>query len=135
MDIHASIDQIMEAPQLIGTQFYEIFFDRFPEAKEFFDGVDMERQSHVLTMSLMVVQQLHSKRYEATTQYLRYLGTQHHDRNIPKELYPKWREAMLATLQNAHGEAWNEALEQSWAEAFDHAIALMLDGYDNRVTI
>lgn len=135
MDLAESIQRVMDDQLQIGHRFYEIFLDRCPQARVFFQGVDMQRQTHVLTMALLVIEQMHTNRFRATEEYLRYLGTKHHDRDIPEELYPQWREAMLETLHIAHGEQWDPALASQWKQMIDRAIQLMFEGYATRMTI
>jgi hemoglobin-like flavoprotein len=67
--------------------------------------------------------------------YLRYLGTKHHDRGIPAELFPKFRDALLAALERFHSNDWNAHLARQWHDAIDHATATMLSGYRHHYTV
>jgi len=135
MELQESLNIALEQTDLIGRRFYEVFFKLCPEATVHFDGIDMKRQVHVVTMVLIIVVQLHTHRFEATQAYLRYLGTRHNDRRIPRELYSAWRNAMLETLAAAHGDRWADDVAGQWAAAFDGAIELMSEGYETRVTV
>ena len=132
MNISESIDRILSSSDLLGAAFYEEFFGRHRGVEQYFEGIHMPRQAAVLTMSLVVIERYYSFPYPATVQYLRYLGTQHSDRRIPPHLYPKWRDAMLATLSKFHGDDWDGQLEAEWSDAIDRATEVILEGYEER---
>ena len=129
MDISESLDRILESKQILGDSFYKIFLDRYPEVQEHFEGVNLQRQAVLLTMALIVVEQYYSNPYLATEKYLQYLGTKHHERRIPQDLYHKWAEAMLDTLEQFHGDDWDEGLADQWREAIGRSTELMFEGY------
>jgi hemoglobin-like flavoprotein len=133
MDIQESMQRILERRGSAGEQFfYAVFFDRHPEVMAHFRGVNVEQQAMLLTMALMVIERHYTRSYPTTAMYLRYLGTKHHSRGIEPELYPKFRDALLATLQGFHGSGWDTALAGQWGEAIDRAAATMLEGYKER---
>jgi hemoglobin-like flavoprotein len=115
--------------------FYQIFLTQHPEAQPYFEGVDLQRQGVLLTMALVVVEQYYSNPFPATANYLRYLGSRHHDRKIPLPLYAKWTDAMLQTLKQFHGDDWDDHLAQQWSEAIEQAIKRMSEGYDEHLTV
>lgn len=135
MNISKSLDYILNSKEILGHTFYEVFLEDYPEVQKYFEGVNIVRQGVLLTMALIVVEQYYRHPYEATKKYLQYLGTKHHDLNIPKELYPKWQAAMIKTLARIHGDQWDETLSAEWSEAFDRATALMFDGYETHFTV
>ena len=83
-------------------------------------------------MTLMVIERYHSRGYPAVAMYLNYLGTKHHERGIEPDLYPKFRESLLASLEQFHGPDWDLDLARQWAEAIDRAILAMLEGYTRK---
>jgi hemoglobin-like flavoprotein len=133
--IHESLESILSADRNFGEMFYANFFARVPEARSHFEGLDMERQSMVLTMALTSVVQYHSAGFSAVQKYLRLLGTRHYDREIPMDLYAAWSKAMLETLSRFHGDDWNDALALAWQHALDDAINVMFEGYQKRARI
>jgi len=42
----------------------------------------------------------------------------------------QYAEALLATLEEFHGEDWDEDLAKQWSDACNEAIESMFDGYD-----
>jgi hypothetical protein len=89
----------------------------------------------VLTMALQVIGRCGDGGYSAVDQYLQYLGTRHSDRAIPQELYPKWRDAMLQTLERFHGDDWDAHLAQQWSQSIDTAAEIMFRGYEVRFRV
>jgi hemoglobin-like flavoprotein len=135
VDISQSLDRILSAPDTLGDRFYEIFLTEYPEARQYFEGVDLQRQGVVLTMALALVAQYYSNSYPATAKYLRYLGSKHHDRQIPLPLYAKWADAMLQTLEQFHGDDWDDHLSRQWQEAITLSAQRMTEGYDEHLTV
>ncbi len=135
MDISESLNRILESNDIFGESFYEIFFNSYPDVQAYFDGVDMKRQAVLLTMALTVVEQFYSQQHLATKKYLMYLGMQHHAREIPEGLYTQWRDAMLETLFQFHGDDWTPQLASQWREAIEQTTHVMLQGYQHHFTV
>jgi hemoglobin-like flavoprotein len=91
--------------------------------------VNIRHQAVLLTMALLVMERHSAYLYPATEMYLNYLGTKHRNRGIPPALYPKFRDALLATLERFHANDWNPHLATQWRQAIDHATESMLKGY------
>ena len=129
MDIHQSIDEVLDSEDILGQLFYEIFLTRYPDLQQYFAGVNMQHQAVVLAMALLMIEQYDTYRYPAIAKYLRELGVRHQRRQIPPELFPRFRDALVEALAQHHGEAWNAPLDQQWRRAIDGATAVMLEGY------
>src|SRR5579864_2226957 len=126
MDIGESIHEILLRSDTFASLFYLAFLKDYPEVQKHFQGVDMKRQNLLLTVAMMVVERHSQHQYAATGEYLHLLGQQHLRRNITRDLYPKWRNAMLGTLERFHGLHWSDALAGQWRTALDSAIDAML---------
>ena len=135
MNIRESVVRIMKSQDVFGEAFYEVFLERYPEVQSYFQGIDMKRQALVLTIAVSLIEQYYSCGYPATEKYLKYLGTQHHNRAVPKDLYPKWREAMIETLQRFLGHEWTDELAKEWTDAIDLCANVMFEGYSQRFTV
>jgi hemoglobin-like flavoprotein len=135
MDIQQSMNRILEQKETLADLFYLVFLERYPELRPHFERVNMKGQVALLTMALMVMERHYHHSYPATEMYLRYLGTKHHDRHIPSADFPKFRAAMLASLERFHSKDWNPHLARQWAEAIDKASAAMLDGYRHHYSV
>jgi hemoglobin-like flavoprotein len=128
MDIRDSIGQIFDSGTKLTDRFYEIFLERCPQAGPHFEGADMQSQSVMLTMALGAVRE-HPKIKNGFKAYLRVLGTRHRRRNIPQEMYGEFAEALLATLEEFHGQDWDDALADQWRAAIGDVEKLMFEGY------
>jgi hypothetical protein len=45
------------------------------------------------------------------------------------ELFPRFRDALLVTLEQFHGSDWDAGLARQWKEAIEKATATMREGY------
>ncbi len=135
MEIHESIQRILQAKDELGVMFYEHFLTHYPEVQRHFQGVDLKRQSILLVTALMIIERHSTHPTPATELYLQYLGTRHHGLQVPKDVYGVWVRAMLETMQKFHGQDWTPSLENQWRQAFDRAIQIMFRGYGQRVGI
>jgi hemoglobin-like flavoprotein len=135
MDINESTNRILERGESLADLFYQVFFERYPDARKHFQSVNLKHQAVLLTMALLVIGRHFMGSYPATEMYLKYLGTKHRTRGIPPELYPQFRDALLVTLERFHGNDWSEGLTNQWTEAIDGAIEKMLDGYKQHYSV
>lgn len=135
MEIHESIQQIVQAKDELGEMFYEHFLTNYPEVKQHFEKVDLKRQNNLLVTALMIIERHAAHPSPATDLYLQHLGTKHLDFQVPKEVYGFWVKAMLETMKKFHGQDWTPHIEDQWREAFDRAIEIMFRGYEHRVVV
>ena len=131
MNISESVEAILSSEQLVGGQFYDRFFVECPHLRKYFDGVDMDRQSALLTSAIVLIETVHSRHSEGLSPYLRLLGKDHHARGISKEDFTDWTESMLRTLAEFHGDKWSKSLEQQWHQAISGSVKIMLQSYDD----
>lgn len=134
MDIHESVDRILASDVTLGDAFYDTFLNRYPQVQKFFEGVNMQRQAVSLTMALLIVEQYQDSSFQATARYLQELGAKHREWGIPINLYPYFRDALLGTLQQFHGDDWDDELAGQWSAAIDGATEEMLKGYEDEST-
>ncbi|MCH5375414.1 MAG: hypothetical protein JJ992_15700 [Planctomycetes bacterium] len=135
MDINESLHRILQAKDGLAKMFYDHFLEKHPEFRPMFAAVDFNRQRILLTTALMVIERYRAHPTAAVEQYLQYLGTKHREMAIPRAAYAKWTVAMLETMQKFHGDDWSEEAEQQWQSAIEQARDLMLQGYDQRITV
>lgn len=129
-DIERSLGQILQQKENLANEFYfTVFLQRYPEVAGFFANVDFKRQSALLTSALVVIVHHYLGSFPATATFLKNLGAKHHALGIPVELFNKFRDAMLATLERFHGQDWNRPLAAQWRQAIDGASAAMRCGY------
>ena len=129
MELAESVQRVLRAADVFGELFYEEFFRRCPEAKPYFEGHDMKRQALIMTMTLQSVQQYADGGYPAVDHYIEHLGAVHRRRNIPMNMYPQFRAAMLHVLGKLLSDVWDRDLRQQWETALDKSVRAMLKGY------
>jgi len=135
MNLNESIHRILEHRESLADLFYLVFLDRYPDVRQHFQGVNLKNQAVLLTMVLMVIERNHRASYPATEMYLKYLGTKHSRRGIRPDLYPHFRDAMLAALEQFHSQDWTESLANQWTEAIEKAAGTMLEGYEQHYSV
>ena len=134
MDLHESVDRILTEGTTLTDRFYEMLFERQPEARVLFEKTHMSAQSVMLSAALMVSK--HSPDYPlGTRQYLKVLGTRHARKQVPRELYPAFQEVLLVALEEFHGTDWSDDLSRRWQEAIESAVRIMFEGYDERAHV
>jgi hemoglobin-like flavoprotein len=133
MDIHESLQHVLRNREIVGSIFYDVFFERCPEARSYFASVDLKHQATLLTMALLVIEAHFAHGYPATTAYLRQLGYKHHTRKVRPELYRPFGEALLATLELVHSSGWDSELARQWREAIERTSKTMLLGYQQPI--
>ena len=131
MNIHESLEHILNSESVLGDLFYDTFLTNYPQVQPYFEKVNLQRQAVILMMALMVVEQFETEHYPTTVLYLRELGAKHRERGIPAETYPFFRQALLDTLARHLEDHWTESLEAEWASAIDSAIHEMLVAYED----
>ena len=126
MRLKESIDEILaRTDSQFAESFYGLLFHQHPELRKFFSETDMRVQKSKLTMALQVVAYHHRHPNAAMSDFIEHLGSMHRLLKIaPLDLF-KFRDVLLAAIENFHGDNWSEALGHEWSEALDHAIELM----------
>lgn len=115
--------------------FYKRLFARHPDLQEHFRDTTIHHQAAILTMQLSVIEAFYAGRSDAAAMYLQLLGTKHKDRGIPAEAYPFFRDVLLESLEQFHGEDWSEDLGRQWRESIDLSVEKMLEGYKERFRV
>lgn len=129
MLIKDSVKQVIdEQGTHFAERFYRTLFERFPHIEQSFHGVDMIRQSAMLTMSLQVASQHYRRPRRISADYLKALGHRHQERGVTEDDYCAFREALFDTLAEFHGERWTSKLAEQWEAAFTLAVGIMLEG-------
>ena len=129
LTITDSVNAILASRESFGQKFYDRLFAGYPEMKQHFDGVEMQRQSAMLTTALTLIEKYYSQPNEAIRMYLQVLGSRHCERQIPQGQYSDWLAAMLEALGEFHGADWHDELAAQWSDAIAHANEAIFEGY------
>ena len=131
MDIHDSLRQIQQQFQgRFGDLFYRVFLEGDSDVQHYFRDTNLDHQAIILMNALHVIVSHYTQGFPATEAYLKILGNRHfHRQRIPREMYGKFRDALLVALAQFHQADWNPELAGQWREAIDQATQTMLAGY------
>ena len=134
MNVSESVHQVLQQEQTLADLFYLVFLDNYPEVRRHFEKVDLKQQAVLLNMILLVLERHHAHTYPATTYFLRQLGAKHYLRKVEPDLYPKFRAALLLTLEHSSARNGPPAWRMEWTECIDKAVQTMLEGYPKQTS-
>ncbi|HEX4422449.1 MAG TPA: globin domain-containing protein [Kofleriaceae bacterium] len=106
------------------SRFYEILFERYPQAEPLFLRTSMARQAEMLNGALVAVLD-HLEDAPWLTDTLGALGAKHVGYGVTHEMYDWVGASLLATLAEVAGPAWNPELNAAWGEAYGVIASLM----------
>jgi hemoglobin-like flavoprotein len=126
--LRSSFDLVVERqPQLV-HRFYEILFERYPQAKPLFGRRNTAAaQEKMLTDALVAVMD-HLEDAPWLSNTLKQLGAKHKGYGVTDEMYGWVGASLLATLAEVAGKDWSRELEAAWTEAYGAIAGLMQAG-------
>jgi hemoglobin-like flavoprotein len=123
--LRQSFEVVATANPRFVSRFYEILFERYPQARPLFPQNGMARQAEMLTQALVAVLD-HLEDAPWLQQTLGALGAKHVDYGVTREMYDWVGASLLATLGEVAGQAWTPELQAAWGEAYGAIVSLML---------
>lgn len=130
MQLEDSLREVLAQKELVLEKFYSRFLSEYPEAAKFFEGMNIKKQSLMLSAALIVSESHFRENLPAVEFYLQVLGKQHREAGIPRELFPVFRDCLIETISQCQ-TGWTEELADKWRAAIDKATATMFEGYDD----
>jgi hemoglobin-like flavoprotein len=125
--LRSSFDLVVERQPQLTRRFYEILFERYPEAKPLFHRNKPELQEKMLTDTLVaVMDRLDDAPWLTAT--LKGMGAKHLEYGVTNEMYGWVGASLLAALAEAAGPDWTPELEAAWTEAYGAIAGLMQAG-------
>jgi hemoglobin-like flavoprotein len=125
--LRSSFALVVERQPQVVHRFYEILFQRYPQAKALFHRNSAAQQEKMLTDALVaVMDRLEDAPWLTGT--LKQLGAKHKDYGVTDEMYGWVGASLLATLAEVAGQDWTPRLESAWTEAFGAIAGLMQTG-------
>jgi hemoglobin-like flavoprotein len=111
--------------------FYEVFFERHPEARTLFFRRSLAEQARLLSETLARLVE-HIDDTVELEKILVPLGIKHIEYGATPEKYVWVREALLATFRHVAGAVWSDDLAATWSEAYDRMAAIMIEAAARR---
>jgi hemoglobin-like flavoprotein len=131
--LRSSFDLVVERQPMLTPRFYEILFERHPQAEALFFRRPPETQQKMLQEALVaVLDHLEDAAWLSDT--LHGMGAQHVEYGVTEEMYAWVGDALLTTIAEVAGDAWNEELRDAWLAAYGAISGLMKEGA-RRVTL
>ncbi|AKF03610.1 globin domain-containing protein [Sandaracinus amylolyticus] len=125
--LRSSFELVLEREPALTARFYEILFERYPQARPLFARNARKQQEEMLARALAaVVDRLEDAPWLVET--LGAMGAKHVDYGVTEEMYGWVGDALLRTLAEVAGDAWTPELEAAWAAAYGAIRDLMLAG-------
>jgi hemoglobin-like flavoprotein len=123
--LRQSFEVVATANPRFIARFYEILFERYPQARPLFPANGMARQEEMLTGALVAVLD-HLEDAPWLQDTLGALGAKHVGYGVTREMYDWVGASLLATLGEVAGPAWTPELQAAWGEAYGAIVSLML---------
>jgi hemoglobin-like flavoprotein len=130
LDAHAlqtSFDLVAPRGDELMDRFYARLFAASPEVKPLFARADMEAQKSMLLGALVLLRR-HLHDLDTIVPILRGLGARHVAYGARPEHYPVVGGALIASMAEVAGDAWQPEHERAWTAAVDVVAGAMLDG-------
>ncbi len=116
--------KVLTAGDAAGEIFYQRLFELDPDLQPLFSSTDMTAQRKKLIQSLsLVINSLSDP--EPLIAYLQALGRRHVEYGVSDRHYDTVEAALLLTLEQVLGEAWNDAVRDAWSDAYGVVAGVM----------
>jgi hemoglobin-like flavoprotein len=127
--LRSSFELVVDRQPRLTHRFYEILFERHPQAKSLFTRYSAAAQEKMLTDALVAVMD-HLEDAPWLSSTLKQLGAKHVGYGVTPEMYAWVGGSLLATLAEAGGPYWTPALQSAWTDAYGAIAGLMQAGAD-----
>ncbi len=107
--------------------FYELLFERHPQARGLFHGQELEAQQQLLFEALSWTIE-HIDDPAALERVLVPLGRKHFAYGVTPDMYDWVGEALIDTIAHVSGTAWTEDIAALWRAAYSRMVDAMLIG-------
>jgi hemoglobin-like flavoprotein len=128
--LRSSFELVIDRQPQLTHRFYEILFQRYPQAKALFTRNSPTTQEKMLNDALVAVLD-HLEDAPWLSANLRALGARHVGYGVTADMYDWVGASLLATLAEAGGPYWTPQLASAWTDAFAAIARLMQAGADD----
>ncbi len=125
--LRSSFELVVERQPELTHRFYQILFERYPQAKALFGRNAAAAQEKMLGDAIVAVMD-HLEDAPWLTTTLKGLGAKHVGYGVTGEMYGWVGTSLLATLAEAAGQDWTPALASAWTDAYGAISSLMQAG-------
>jgi len=125
--LRSSFELVVEREPQLTHRFYDILFQRYPQAKPLFRNNPRQEQEKMLTDVLVKLMD-HLEDAPWLVRELGALGGKHVDYGVTEEMYGWVGASLLEALEQVAADAWTPEIAAAWTEAFQAIAALMQAG-------
>ena len=123
--LRESFDLVIARSPRMTDRFYQILFERHPEARPLF-GASIEAQQEMLTRTLVaVIERVDDGVW--LTDMLQALGEKHADYGVTPEMFPPLLNVVRDTAKEHLREHWTPQMDDAWRERLDRLHARLMD--------
>jgi hemoglobin-like flavoprotein len=125
--LRSSFELVVSRDALVIERFYEILFQRYPQAQSLFGRNSRQAQAQMLTSALVsVLDKIEDASWLEST--LGPLGAKHVGYGVTEEMYDWVGECLLAALEEVAAGDWSPELAADWSAAYGAVASLMKKG-------
>lgn len=132
--LRSSFQLVMERDPELTKRFYDILFERYPQARTLFTRNSPAMQQRMLGQALTAVID-HLEDPEWLTDTLGSMGKRHEGYGATPETYDWVGECLLAAIAQVAGDDWTPELETAWTDAYGAIVSLMLSGVEASTSV
>ena len=122
-----SFEHAIQEEGALMRRFYELLFERYPQAKPLFSRNEPEKQQKMLQETLVAAIE-HLEDPAWIEQALGSIGKMHVDYGVEDEMYPWVGECLIAALSETLGGEWTPAHTAAWADVYGTLTDFALKG-------
>lgn len=123
--VQASFARLLPISDRVGARFYARLFQLAPETRAMFPDDLAEQQRKLVATLAAVVEAL--DRIDTILPAVRALAVRHVDYGVSEEHYSPVGLALIETLRELLGAAFDGELEQAWRDAYHLVATTMID--------
>jgi hemoglobin-like flavoprotein len=127
--LETSFDLLAPRGEELVQLFYRRLFETAPQVQPLFANTDMKRQRAMLLAALVLLRNS-LRDLDTLVPKLHAMGARHAGYGVSAELYPIVGQALLASMAEVAGDAWNPSVAEAWTDAYDVVASVMLAGAD-----
>jgi nitric oxide dioxygenase len=129
-----SFDLVAQRREELVDLFYEKLFDHAPSTRALFAKTDMPVQKRALLGALVALRRS-LRDLPSIASFLADLGARHAHHGVRAEHYEVVGAALLETMAELGGPAWNPSFTAEWARAYGQVAQIMVDGAERAATV
>ena len=131
--LQESFTEIASNSKEFARVFYQNLFLDYPQVKKLFVNTKIEQQEKkLMTVFVITISNLHNVVY--LKKLLESLGKRHLKYGVGLEHYRFFGNTLIKTLKAFLNSKWTEELENSWQQAYQLIVELMLKGLEEETT-